>query len=301
MRSSQDQDGVKPLGYAEARTALVNSAATVVTPRNVGRYFGRAVMGAAVEAVWRHQARSGDLAAALTDHLVRGGAVTVDVGASWGLFSYHLARRVGRSGTVFSYEPHPMNRVVLEKLARARPSVRFRPVAVSDLAGTADMHVPVFGHRHVTAQSSIAHGFSGLNGVRVEKLTVPTVRLDDEIGGRPVDFIKIDVEGHELSVLRGASGMLRERLPAMLIEIEQRHLDHPIKDVFREIEDIGYALYFIDGARLRAIDEFDVEEHQLSCVVPNEFTPFSMPPGYVYNFCAVARPDLLSGAPGFAG
>lgn len=299
MRSTQD--GAKPLGYTEARTVLVNSAATFATPRNVGLCFGRAAMGATVEAVWRHQARSGDLAAALTDHLVRDGAVTVDVGASWGLFSYHLARKVGKSGTVFSYEPHPMNTAVLEKLARARPNVRFRPVAVSDAAGTADMHVPVFGLRRVTAQSSIAHGFTGQHGVRVEKLTVPTVRLDDEIGGQRIDFIKIDVEGHELSVLRGASAVLRENLPAMLIEIEQRHLSHPIKDVFREIEDIGYSLYFIDGAVLRRIDEFDVEKHQLSSVVPDEFTPFSMPAGYVYNFCAVAKPDLLSGAPGFAG
>ena len=214
-------------------------------------------------------------------------------------FSYHLARKVGGSGTLFSFEPHPMNTVVLQKLAKARPNVHFRPVAVSDLTGTADMQVPVFGNRHVTAQSSIAHGFDGQHGVRVEKVTVPTVRLDDEIGDRHVDFIKIDVEGHELSVLRGASAVLRRNLPPMLIEIEQRHLNHPIKDVFAELEDIGYVLYFIDGAALRPVDEFDLEKHQLSSVVPDEFTPFSMPEGYVYNFCAVAAPDVLAGAPGF--
>jgi FkbM family methyltransferase len=285
------------LGYTEVKMALVNSAAAVATPRNIGRYFGRAAMGATVEAVWHRQVQSGDLAAALTDYLVRDGAATVDVGASWGLFSYHLARAVGPSGSVVCFEPHPMNRLVLEKLARSRPNVRFRPVAVSDTAGTADMSVPVFGRRHVTAQSSIAHGFAGQHGVQVERVTVPTVRLDDEVSG-PADFVKIDVEGHELSVLRGASRLLRETLPPMLIEIEQRHLDHPIKDVFREIEDIGYVLYFIDGAALRPIEEFDVERHQLASVQPNEFTPFSMPAGYVHNFCAVAKPDVLNGAPG---
>jgi FkbM family methyltransferase len=258
-------------------------------------------MQAAVETVWNRQVRSGDLASALTDRFVGNGAVTVDVGASWGLFSYHLARKVGKAGTVFSFEPHPLNRTALQRLARARANVHFRPVAVSDLTGSADMKVPVFGHRHVTAQSSIAHGFDGQHGVTVEKVTVPTVRLDDELGDRRIDFIKIDVEGHEVSVLRGASGVLRRFLPPMLIEIEQRHLDHPIKDVFAEIEDIGYALYFIDGATIRSIDEFDLEKHQLSSIVPNEFTPFSMPEGYVYNFCAVAKPDLLDGAPGFTG
>jgi FkbM family methyltransferase len=290
-----------PANFSAAKSSLVNAVAMWATPRNVGRYFGPEAMQAAVEFVWSRQVKRGDLAAVLTDRLVGSGAVTVDVGASWGLFSYHLARRVGRTGAVFSYEPHPANRVVLEKLARARPYVRFRPAAVSEEAGRAEMRVPVFGGRHVTAQSSIAHGFDGQHGVRVEQVSVPTVRLDDEFADTPIDFIKIDVEGHETAVLRGAAKVLRRYLPPMLIEIEQRHLDHPIADVFAEIEEIGYSLYFIDGRALRPIAEFDLARHQLSSVVPNEFTPFSMPHGYVINFCAVATPGVLSGVPGFAG
>jgi FkbM family methyltransferase len=288
-----------PSRYTEARSTLANSAAIFATPRNVARYLGYTAMRTMVELVWRRQVRSGDLTAALTDHFAGDGATVVDVGASWGLFSYHFARLVGGPGTVFSYEPHPMNKPALEKLAKARPNVRFRAAAVSDLSGTADLQVPVFGSRHVTAQSSLAHGFDGQRGVRVEKVTVPTVRLDDEVGDRRVNLVKIDVEGHELSVLRGASETLRKYLPPMLIEIEQRHLDCPIKDVFAEIEDIGYVLYFIDGAVLRPIGEFDLDRHQLSSVAQEVFTPFSMPEGYVHNFCAVASPDVLVGAPGF--
>jgi len=288
-----------PSRYTEARSALVNSAAIFATPRNVGRYLGYTAMSTLVELVWKSQVRSGDLTAALTDHFVGDGTTVVDIGASWGPFSYHLARLVGEAGTVFSYEPHPMNKPVLEKLVRARPNVRFRAAAVSDLTGSADLQVPVFGSRRVTAQSSLAHGFDGQHGVRVEKVSVPTVRLDDEVGGRRVDFVKIDVEGHEMSVLHGASATLRKYLPPMLIEIEQRHLDCPIKDVFREIDDIGYVLYFIDGAALRPIEEFDLEKHQLASLVQQVFTPFSMPEGYVHNFFAVANPDILAGAPGF--
>lgn len=288
-----------PPRYTEARSVLANSAAILANPRNVAHYFGYTAMRTLVELVWGSQVRSGDLTAALADHFAGDGATAVDVGASWGLFSYHLAGVVGQSGAVFSYEPHPMNRPVLEKLARARPNVRFRPVAVSDLVGSADLQVPVFGSRLVTAQSSLAHGFDGQRGVRVEKVTVPTVRLDDEVGGRRVDLVKIDVEGHEMSVLRGASAMLREYLPPMLIEIEQRHLDCPIGEIFAEIADIGYVLYFIDGAVLRPIAEFDLDKHQLSSLVPQLFTPFSMPEGYVHNFCAVASPDILADAPGF--
>jgi FkbM family methyltransferase len=288
-----------PSRYTQARSALANLAAIFATPRNVARYLGYRAMRTLVEFVWRSQVRSGDLTAALVDHFAVGGSTVVDIGASWGLFSYHLGGLVGEAGAVFSYEPHPMNKPVLEKLVKARSNVRFRPVAVSDLTGNANLQVPVFGSRHVTAQSSLAHGFDGQRGVRVEKVTVPTVRLDDEVGGQRVDLVKIDVEGHELSVLRGAALTLRTYLPTMLIEIEQRHLDCPIKDVFAEIEDIGYALYFIDGPALRPIEEFDLEKHQLSSIVQRVFTPFSMPAGYVHNFCAVASPGILAGAPGF--
>jgi FkbM family methyltransferase len=289
------------VSYSDTRSVLLNSAATFATPRNVGRYLGYGAMQTAVELAWGRLTAAGDPAAAFTDRFARPGAVTVDVGASWGLFSYHLARRVGGAGAVFSYEPHPMNSTVLARLAKARRSVRFRPVAVSDSAGSAEMQVPVFGHRRVTAQSSIAHGFDGQRGVQVERISVPTVRLDDELAGRHVDFVKIDVEGHELPVLRGAGALLRAHRPPMLIEIEQRHLGHPIEDVFAEVEDIGYALYFIDGTVIRPITQFDLDAHQLSAVVPHAFTPFSMPAGYVCNFIAVAGPALLDGVPGFAG
>src|SRR5690348_1395174 len=196
--------------FSAAKSAVVNSGAKWATPRNVGRLFGQGAMQATVEFVWNRQVKGGDLGAVLTDRFVGSGAVTVDVGASWGLFSYHLAHRVGKDGKLFSFEPHPANRPVLEKLAKARPQVRFREAAVSDEAGSADMHVPVFGGRRVTAQSSIAHGFAGQHGVRVEKVSVPTVRLDDEVEETPIDFIKIDVEGHEVSVLRGAATVLRK-------------------------------------------------------------------------------------------
>jgi FkbM family methyltransferase len=258
-------------------------------------------MQATVELVWQRRVKGGDLTAVLTDRFAGRGAVTVDVGASWGLYSYHLAHRVGQGGKVLSFEPHPANKQVLEKLAKARPQVRFRAAAVSDEAGRADMRVPVFGGRHVTAQSSIAHGFAGQHGVRVENFSVPTVRLDDEVEEAPIDFIKIDVEGHEVSVLRGGAAMLRKYLPPMLIEIEQRHLDHPIADVFAEIAELGYSLYFIDGLALRPVAEFDLDKHQLSAVVPTEFTPFDMPHGYVHNFWAVASAELLAGVPGIAG
>jgi FkbM family methyltransferase len=273
------------------QSGAVNWAAKYLTTRNIGLYFGQSAMATAVEVRWNRQRRAGDLTAVLPDYFVRPGATVVDVGASWGLFTYHLARRVGKAGRVYSYEPHSANAVVLGKLAHARPHVQFRPVAVSDQAGHALLQVPKHHGRLVTAQSSLAHTFEGMP---VEQVEVPTVRLDDEIGtALRLDFIKIDVEGHELSVLRGAASLLKRCLPPVLIEIEQRHCDGPISEVFSELEEFGYHVFYIDQSVLRPIAEFDLQRDQLGKLPDEQFTPFSMPKDYVNNFCAVRSPDLL--------
>jgi FkbM family methyltransferase len=275
---------------------VANSAAKYVTVRNVGLYFGRPAMQTAAEMLWRRR-RTGDLAMVVADHFATSGATVIDAGASWGLFTYHLARRVGKSGQVYSFEPHPRNAVMLRKLASARPNVHFSPVALSDQPGRAELQVPKQQNRLVTAQSSLAHGFDG-QGVDIEKIEVPTVRLDDEIGQAvQVDFVKIDVEGHEMSVLRGGSEMFRRSRPSILIEIEQRHLSAPISDVFKQIEGLGYDLFYITETALRPIADFDVERDQMSMVTRGEFHPFAMPRGYVNEFCAVRTPDLLAGLP----
>jgi FkbM family methyltransferase len=251
-------------------------------------------MEIAVEILWNRQRRAGDLVALLADRLVNRGSTVVDVGASYGLFTYHFSHRVGNNGVVYSYEPHPANSTVLQKLADKRSNIHFRPVAISDAAGKAEMQVPRHRKRIVTAQSSLAHGFVDDASVQVDRIEVPVVRLDDEIGAcERIDFIKIDVEGYELPVLRGAGSTLQKWMPPILIEIEQRHLTVSIQDVFRELQDIGYHLYYIDGTCLRPIVQFDVERNQLSMLAAEQFQPFSMPKDYVSNFCAVPAAGMV--------
>jgi FkbM family methyltransferase len=275
---------------------LANRVAEYVTVRNVGRYLGRTAMEAATEMLWRRR-RAADLAMVVADHFAVSGATVADVGASWGLFTYHLARRIGPSGRVYSFEPHPDNAPMLHKFVEARPYVHFKPVAVSDSAGHAELLVPKQQDRQVTAQASLAHGFEG-QGVDVNNIEVATVRLDDAVPSSvDVDFVKIDVEGHEMSVLRGGSALLERSRPAILIEIEQRHLSVPITDVFQQIEDLGYQLFYVTKSALRPIGHFDVHRDQTSMVASGEFHPFAMPRGYVHDFCAVRTPDVLGGLP----
>ncbi len=278
------------------RSDAVDFLASRISSRNLVRHSAYSVSGAMVAARWRSRCRRGDLSCLLTDHFVQPGSVAVDVGASWGFFSYHLARRVGPRGLLYSYEPHPANAPGLRKLARAQAQVRFTAAAVSDARGNAQLAVPRVRFRAVTAQSSLAHEFDGIVGVETDSVTVPTVRLDDEIAPSvSPEFIKIDVEGHELAVLRGAEVLLQRCQPALLIEVEQRHLNVPITSVFEAILDLGYNIFYISGSTLEPLSNFDLERDQLSNVVPGQFTPFDMPEGYVNEFVAVASMDQLEG------
>jgi hypothetical protein len=83
---------------------------------------------------------------------------------------------------------------------------------------------------------------------------VEAARLDTLLGGneRPIRFVKIDVEGHELAVLRGASALLRRDRPALLVEVsgDPDAERGPAHELFALLAGLGYGAWWFDGAKL---------------------------------------------------
>lgn len=189
---------------------------------------------------------------------VRPGSLAIDIGAHKGGYTYWLARGVGRSGKVIAFEPQPL---LARKLARCAAADRVTVVnaAVSDRDGTLPLNVPGDGASSPGASLESPAAAGG------RTIHVPVVPLDRFLGARalPVSFIKIDVEGHELTVLRGAEALLRTDHPVLLFECEQRHhRDRPIAEVFHYLTGLGYAGWFFDQGKLRPVAEFDPAVHQ---------------------------------------
>jgi FkbM family methyltransferase len=152
----------------------------------------------------------------------------VDVGVWWGPWSWWLARRVPR---VEAFEP---NADLVRRLTPALPkNVNLHCVALSDRTGVSDLWVPAHG--------TGTEGRSSLEvGVMQKEFTsrqVAISRLDD-FNLKDIGFVKIDVEGHELAVLKGATELLKTDRPTVLVEVE------PHADQLGSLDDI---IEFFDG------------------------------------------------------
>jgi FkbM family methyltransferase len=185
------------------------------------------------------------------------GSVCVDVGAAAGLYTVALSRLAGPTGCVHSVEPLSFAHPMWSRLLRAGtgPNVRHHTVALGAEPGTATMSVPVGRYGLVTGRSFLAWKTNGV-GSNAEfahqvDVAVQVDTLDGLCAGFPrLDFVKIDVEGGELDVLRGGRRTVERFRPAMLIEIEARHVaryQHSTADVVAWLTGRGYRMHLWDN------------------------------------------------------
>jgi FkbM family methyltransferase len=193
----------------------------------------------------------------------RRGRVALDVGANVGIYAYALARLGMR---VHAFEPQPYCCTVVDAWAKAKGDVTVHNSGVGESEGDLTLHIPIVDGTPVPTRAS----FQRLEQEQTQ-LRVPVVTLDG-IGISDVAFIKIDVEGFELQVLRGANRLLQEWRPILLVEIDRTRLEHSAFDeLFLLLSGHGYRSHlYIDG-RLQPCGE----------------NPWNAPPEY-YNFIFLA-------------
>jgi FkbM family methyltransferase len=142
---------------------------------------------------------------------IKNGQVFFDIGANVGYYTILGARLVGTQGRVFAFEPVIRNVVYLYQhiLLNKANNVIIVPTACSDF-----LSLQIF-----TAGENFATGHLGEDGDAHNTFPVPTISVDEVIQQMNVlpDVIKIDVEGAELSVLKGAQNTLRVAKPKILL------------------------------------------------------------------------------------
>ena len=179
----------------------------------------------------------------------------VDIGAKIGMYTYRIA---GRCADAIAFEPIPLfNRMLTRVFAGKR--ARIEPYALSDVHGKAVMRLPYdhngtrqFGRSTIDPANPLTHR----QVARVEEIEVETRRLDDYALDN-VGFIKIDVEGHEVSVLDGAAATVARSQPTMLIECNDDHHPAATRNLAAWLHAHDYEAWFLDRKQLRTIDSFD--------------------------------------------
>lgn len=158
--------------------------------------------------------------------------LAIDIGAAEGVYAWHLKRLAHKC---IAFEPNP----VMAKLVRRRlPCVELHECALSSRAYTARLRIPV-GNVPLTGLGTIETANDLAEFAVVKNIDVQSRTLDS-FHFRSVGFMKIDVEGHEIDVLRGARETLVRDRPVLLIEIEERHRPNALSSVARYLSAVGY-------------------------------------------------------------
>lgn len=206
------------------------------------------------------------------------GVVAVDVGANKGAYLYWLRWAVGAAGRVFAYEPQPRLASYLRSMCTRMKwrNVVVRDCAISDCAGTGTLHVPGPGE---SPGASLEEAILETSACR--DLSCRTDTLDHQLEeAGAIALLKVDVEGHELAVFRGALRTLTCYAPVLLFECEARHLrKHSMQDVFAFLAGLGYRGSFFSPEGLLPVSRFDPSLHQRKTA-----GRFWDAPGYCNNF-----------------
>jgi FkbM family methyltransferase len=193
----------------------------------------------------------------------------IDVGANFGVYT---AAMVKAGAKVIAFEPLKECADALRVFAtRSKGRLTVHETALSDHAGTATLHLPHDRSRALTGLATLGDTAQPHEDRQVTVRTLDSYQLTN------VRLIKIDVEGHEMAVIRGAGNTIAANdRPSLMIEVEQQRLDRPISEVFEAISAFGYMGWFLRGRTLRPVSEFRVERDQ--------------PPGTagVHNFLFIA-------------
>ncbi len=206
--------------------------------------------------------------------LLTPGDVAIDVGGHIGFFTMQMAAAVGPAGGVYSFEPLDSNADLLERSLTENgfnDRVRFQRAAVGATPGTATLTFPV-----ETLNSGGAYllreGRAPLAGN--QKKEVPVVALDGLDLRRPVRFIKMDVEGAEPQVLRGAARILQEDRPVILSELHPTQLERASgitpAQFLAQIAAFGYRAHHLANGAVGA----PIDSAPADAMVSAVFVPF---------------------------
>ena len=181
---------------------------------------------------------------------IKRGDVVLDIGAHIGYYTLLFARLVGPRGKVYAFEPNPYNFSLLKKNVKANgyKNVVCQQSAVSDKSG----RIKLYLSENNTGDHRIYDSGDGR-----ASLPIKCLKLDDYFKGYDgkINFIKMDVQGAEVNVIKGMSDLLRKNRPAKIVTefwpFGLKKFGTEIKDYFRLLLEKSFKIYQINESKKR--------------------------------------------------
>ena len=191
------------------------------------------------------------------EKLVHSSKASIDIGVYRGIYSFFLT---DLSSYVYAFEANPLLHSKIKKSFKNKKNIKIENIAISSSAGETDLRIPI---RDINADydyeqkyrlgTATIHNINNLENKQFETIKkIKKISLDEYVFNHEIGFIKIDVEGHELDVIRGGKNFILKNKPVMLIEIEKRHSGIDPQIIIDEVKSLGYQCLYVN-------EEFDLK------------------------------------------
>jgi FkbM family methyltransferase len=177
----------------------------------------------------------------------RPGSTAIDIGAHIGIFSFFLAKQVGKKGRVYSFEPSPFTFGVLQQTVKyngLQDIIEPRMQVVSNSHG----NIPFFLSNSSDISNANSINMKNIPDGNAKRIMIPAIMLDDFLNDAAfshLSFVKIDAEGAEFEILKGATALIKKYRPYMTLEIHPNTFEDPVKtqgEMFDLISSLDYKM-----------------------------------------------------------
>jgi FkbM family methyltransferase len=231
---------------------------------------------------------------ALIDKLIPSDGVFLDIGSNWGHLSFYLASRKGFKGSITGFEPNPgpfRDFCALKRKFGLSSRIAVKNCGLSDRSRKASIHMPDGVHSGTAQVSAATKGTKG-------EVPIVLSTLDSFKNFQRIDFIKLDVEGHEPEALRGGRKTLSRTRPYIVFESSTNTDKANALKTMVELENSDYSLFMLAWAHIQ--DNGEALIHRMvpetamkgtMALVPISAKTRMIFPGYL-NLFAVPREKL---------
>lgn len=188
--------------------------------------------------------------------LLRNGDTMIDIGAHIGWFALNAAQRIGNTGKVVAFEPNPHCLKSLRQNVHLNDflNIAVEACAVSDTNGTSTFWIGDDMAGSLVASNTQRLTNESIRGLKVRLQTLDSCSKTHDM--RRLTVIKIDVEGAELRVLKGAHRLLKRLKPHLIIEIQEDSLHaagSSREEVFAFLSSFGYKPFLFRAGGLSPV------------------------------------------------